>query len=1763
MKTIKGKLLALLLVIVSIFTLAACKPKTYTLSFETNREGVTLEPLTVKRENEINLGDSEYQLTSEGYVFKGWFFDAQLTRMALVFNLEEDTTVYAKWAKINTITFNTNGGSAVEALKVEEGNTCEKPDDPTKDGYAFAGWFTDEELTTQFNWIIEVNEDMELYAKWNEVFTVTFETNGGTEIAPVNIEIGKNFTLPQGPTKEGYKFSGWFTNEDLTEPYISTGTISANLTLYAKWTGNTYTVIFNSNGGKGNMAQQSFVYGIAQRLSANTFTKTGYVFNGWSLSETGEKVYDNEEEVSTLISSGSLTLYAVWEKVTLSLLYDTNYPEDVEEPESIASVQIKIGDIKALYKSLVEIEHYTFAKWTLDKENPTNENSFNALSEFELTEALITSYAHDGEIKLYALWTPKLYTVLFIGGEATTGQMASQSFTYNVSQALSLNAFEKEGYLFVGWKDQDDNVYTDGESIKVFKNLILIAQWHNQVYTVTFNPGTGIGEMAVQNIIVDEDTLKASGKLTANQFTKVGHLFIGWATEENGEKVYNDKADVELEGSITLYALWEKASYTVKFNANGGVGDEMSDLVGEFGTSASLTKNIYTRNHYEFGGWALTSTGAKVLDDEETVTLDIESIQLFNSDRVLVLYAVWTPSTYTLTYNANGGVGSIEPQVFIYGEEQAITLNTTITRTGYEFKGWSLTANGTVYLLDGAKYELSADTEIFAVWEQIVNRVVVITTNGYQAGNQANVLDEFSVYDAFNISLDGETVGQNINTVMLSKTYTYNDLTYIGLFKDYQATQAVMEDDTYHAQSETITLYAYFALTLKVDLEAFGEENVIVNVYKENGVKVSYDDLYEHLPELSPQSGKVVFYDNADLRNITKSLIVTAYVLNEDAENVTRKNNTFTVDLGENKVVYISKFYQGFIDTTYRSVNVLYNEDKDELFDATDPTHIDVIAKKVGYSVVEIEGSSGEIRLYQVYTRKLVSSLSVPSYEEYATKNLSASGSRWIDKVKEGYRVGSGNIFKLRLNSVDNNGDLVTDLSHIDLEYAARLGGPAGELLTIELVDNLEIDGKTYTKALKFFKESIVYLYVLTVDDEDKSFVAIKFTSDANDKEFNLTVSVQNSTESVTLDFSVNGGVNVENNAELKLYYADLDVTEINIHKTIIAELDSNQMRTKYGKTYPINYEPYNQLYNAQRGLPTGDVYVRAVKSADTIENHLKVNGNYFTIDGSNLPIIDDIDDNGNAYWSDEHNAVNKDTQWGVNGGGQGKKLWVKNVQTSIFANLLAYRDITEATYGYELVSNGENLTTITENDPTYNRGLGSYQLVYSQYTNSVSYNNLYIIGNTITPQVNYSQPEENILTDEQLAAYNSGGYNGIMNRGCTSNMDNVVIDYTNIGLNASCDNAVMNIKDTYVFYSWANSLYGWSSCVVNLENSEFRYSGGASIHIDEHRIELGAHEVYDYRDGYRKGQENERILLLHFDPVLNIDNRTKLVNWVSGSEAWFNIYGLNAVTTLLTGTNDLVNALTAGAQGEGMYSIVKSFNNLADDDVAYTQNKEGNTNEMFNFAVLMREGDNFENATYKPNTTGLFSAIQMNINGVDIYRKPVQVAQSTYLPFATASVAGGYASFYASQIEGKGDLVPYPVSPLSQFLDSQEEIPGMGGAKYGQVPPLLGIHAAFEGLDILQANGGNTSSVEYQTRIAQRSAIIQMLNNNTSVPLEYQTWDNWSAYKLGLQMNPVLNHDGTSTGYGMLECNLALPESFGNMRCILLTYYYQGREID
>ncbi|HRR58146.1 MAG TPA: InlB B-repeat-containing protein, partial [Paludibacteraceae bacterium] len=234
---------------------------------------------------------------------------------------------YEVYDDSTTVTFNSNGGSAVSNKTVTYKNTYGTLPTPTKTGYTFNGWYKESGFTNQVTTSTTVASPANhtLYAKWTaNTYTVTYNGNGSTGGSTTSsshtYDVDKALTS-NGFTKTGYTFSGWATSTTGAVVYTDGQSVTnlaeengATVTLYAKWTANTYTVIYNANGGTGTMANSSHTYDVAKALTTNGFTYGDYTFVGWSTSAGGDVLYTDGQSVSNLTPThgDTVTLYAKW-----------------------------------------------------------------------------------------------------------------------------------------------------------------------------------------------------------------------------------------------------------------------------------------------------------------------------------------------------------------------------------------------------------------------------------------------------------------------------------------------------------------------------------------------------------------------------------------------------------------------------------------------------------------------------------------------------------------------------------------------------------------------------------------------------------------------------------------------------------------------------------------------------------------------------------------------------------------------------------------------------------------------------------------------------------------------------------------------------------------------------------------------------------------------------------------------------------------------------------------------------------------------------------------------------------------------------------------------------------------------------------------------------------------------------------------------------------------------------------------------------------
>ncbi len=576
----------------------------------------------------------------------------------------------------------------------------------TRTGYAFKSW-NDSGTKTMGS------ADVTYTAQWTaNTYTVKFNANTADAEGSMS---GQSFTYDataaalttNGFTREGYTFAGWAEGENGVKKYDDKASVKnlsstngAEITLYALWKPNSYTVTFANGGGTGSMESQSFLYNTAQALSPNTFTREGYTFAGWK--KDASTSYKNGESIPI---TQSMTLTAQWAAISYSVKFEANGGTG-----TISEQAFTYGTAQKLSKNAVITRAgYTFTGWNTQADGKgtsyTDEQSVSNLTA-----------AHKSTVTLYAVWEANTYTVSFNENAAdVTGTTDSKQFTYDdTAKALTANGFTRSGYTFAGWNTKNDGsgtAYTDEASVKNLtsdKNgsFTLYAVWTADIYTLSFNNGGGNGSMTPQNFATGD-----TAAISASTFTRAGYHFTGWK-DDKGKSV-TTVADVGR--STVLTAQWEANSYTVAFNANGGTGS-MSSMKFTYDASQPLTKNTILRDGYKFLGWSENPTATTATYADGASVHNLTSMQ----DGTVTLYAVWQSDTYAVSFNANGGEGLMGALTITNGQSGILSAN-GFTRDGYKFAGWNTLADGKgIYYPAGASVSFTPDSSgivtLFAMW---------------------------------------------------------------------------------------------------------------------------------------------------------------------------------------------------------------------------------------------------------------------------------------------------------------------------------------------------------------------------------------------------------------------------------------------------------------------------------------------------------------------------------------------------------------------------------------------------------------------------------------------------------------------------------------------------------------------------------------------------------------------------------------------------------------------------------------------------------------------------------------------------------------------------------------------------------------------------------------------------------------------------------------------------------------------------------------
>ena len=551
----KKKLLFILIISILLFSLCSCFGNTekIKITFDSNG-GSSVKSIIANGNEKITLPESP---TKEGYIFNGWYFDNDVFHMS--FGSEnlcdnpktEDFTVYAMWVEdVYTISFNGSGDCGVEEIKVKR-NTAEydKPQDPTKEGYTFLGWFTSGATNSEeYDFQNVIYKDITLFAKWEiNQYTITFKTNGGSEIESITENYNTMINEPNEPTKENFVFGAWYIDDKLTEIYeFPTRIGGQNITLFAEWEN---TITFEENGGN---ITSDIVERSEKTIKLPEIEKNGYTFLGW---------YDKNLEIKfsfNTMPSENIILYAKWQINRYTLSFDSKGGNEIAD-----IVQDYDSEITA--PEAPEKNGYVFDNWYVDTLN-VNKYTFTKMPSHDIT--------------LYAGWQS---TITFV---VNGGEQKEQITKLAFSRCYVPDA-HRDGYNFMGWYSDENLGKKYQNEIMPENNTTLYAKWTPGTRVITFDRNGGDGTMLPIECKT-EDTIS----LPENTFSKEGFAFEGWKKGLYTEEIYFDEDYYYIAPMknqyICFYAQWYTAGLEfseiqngedISYSVNVGSANESSTII--------------------------------------------------------------------------------------------------------------------------------------------------------------------------------------------------------------------------------------------------------------------------------------------------------------------------------------------------------------------------------------------------------------------------------------------------------------------------------------------------------------------------------------------------------------------------------------------------------------------------------------------------------------------------------------------------------------------------------------------------------------------------------------------------------------------------------------------------------------------------------------------------------------------------------------------------------------------------------------------------------------------------------------------------------------------------------------------------------------------------------------------------------------------------------------------------------------------------------
>ena len=676
-----------------------------------------------------------------------------------------------------------------------------------------------------------------VYALWaiNPTLSYNVNTPAGSnapgtpasQTVPYNTAAADKSGWAAGDTGKipGYRFDGWYTAPNGGNKYDFNTPLTNNVTVYAHWIGNGYTVRFTGNGATGGgTPDQAFQYNIGQNLRRNGFTRDGYTFTGWKRADN-QQAYGDGQWVTNLTTqpNGIVTMVAQWSANEAHIRYNPNPPAGkTTGGQGTPNWDGHTGDTPAIGGNGWTIDGYTFAGWTTSPDGSGTKYAPGA------------SWTANGTLTLYAQWTPGEAGLTYDGNGATGGKTDPQNGVTDQKVNVRQNGFTRDGYTFVRWDTQADcrgKAVNPGDKWTLQGSSTLYACWAGVAQTLTYhgNGATGGNTAAQSGHTGDELTTNANG------FTRDGYTFVRWDTAKDGSGIAYGEGKNGV-GRYTmkpagndLYAIWQANPASIRYRDDYGATGSTPDTTGVTGQNVTIAQNGFTRPGYTFTGWARDRRTDPSLQPGGRYTL---------TPGTTTLWAQWKADPAHLIYNSNSGSTSQTRRTDGVVDQTLTVIANPFTRSGYTFTGWNTQADGRgkAYAA-GNGFRLVADAKsnpvntsvLYAQWR--INRVTLkFDPNGGTGGYPDITADAFTTVT---IPADAKepkvqrpgfrftgwamkpTPGAGDTILSPGKgTVSMPDRGSITVYAQWAPAMTTLPFTGGHAQVPTIWLYAGFALML-------------------------------------------------------------------------------------------------------------------------------------------------------------------------------------------------------------------------------------------------------------------------------------------------------------------------------------------------------------------------------------------------------------------------------------------------------------------------------------------------------------------------------------------------------------------------------------------------------------------------------------------------------------------------------------------------------------------------------------------------------------------------------------------------------------------------------------------------------------------------------------------------------------------------------------------------------------------------------------